>query len=224
MLKDMTYKDKFKMLQPWMANIVESVKKDLKQEHLKQDALFAKKYFLNKNLNKLSVEELTEGYNLAIANESTAEAIAEYISNRWLLKHSEIYHYFEEALQKINPHFNDLVEIEHDQAHALMEEAISHFGAPKTYLFAIINSVVFPKEIYDKLGKRAQEGVQEEEVNQRAAEEQRSLEQIHLSYQQQIARLTDKYEKKLLGLQKKYTVDLDSLKKQLAILQRKLNG
>lgn len=224
MLKDMTYKDKFKILDPWMPSIVDAVKKDLRQEHLKQDMQFAKKYFSNKNIQKLTLDELLEGYRLALAQESMAEALAEYISNRWLLKNSEIYHYFEEQLHRIDPHFNDLVEIEESKAHALMEDAILQFGAPKTYLFSVINSVVFPKNIYDQLGRRAQESVQEEEDNCKIAEEQHSLDMIHQSYQQQIARLTDKYEKKLLGLQKKYTVDVDRLNKQIALLQRKLNA
>lgn len=224
MLKDMTYKDKFKILDPWMPSIVDTVKKDLKQEHLKQDMQFAKKYFSNKNILKLTVEELTDGYRRALAQESMVEALAEYISNRWLLKNSEIYHYFEEQLYRINPKFNDLVEIEADQAHALMEDAILQFGAPKTYLFSVINSVVFPQNIYDQLSLRAQEVVKDEEDNQKIAEEQHSLDMIHQSYQQQIARLTDKYEKKVLGLQKKYTVDVDRLNKQIALLQRKLNA
>jgi hypothetical protein len=224
MLKDMTYKDKFKILDPWMPSIVDAVKKDLKQEHLKQDMQFAKKYFSNKNIQKLTIEELIEGYRSALSQESMGEALAEYISNRWLLKNSEIYHYFEEQLHKIDPQFNDLVEIEGDKAHALMEDAILQFGAPKTYLFSVINSVVFPQKIYDQLQQRAQESVTEEENNQKIAEEQHSLDMIHQSYQQQIARLTDKYEKKLLGLQKKYTVDVDGLKKQVSLLQRKLNG
>ena len=39
-----------------------------------------------------------------------------------------------------------------------------------------------------------------------------------------MARLTDKYEKKLMGLQKKYQLDQEALKKQLAALQRKLQA
>ena len=43
-------------------------------------------------------------------------------------------------------------------------------------------------------------------------------------YDQQITRLTDKYEKKLQGMQKKYIQDIETLKKQITLLQRKLNG
>lgn len=222
MLKDVTYKDKFKLLDQWLQMIVESVKKDLKIEHLKKDWQFAKKYFPNKNIAKLSAEELTEGYKLALNNEETAEALAEFISNRWLLKNTELYHFFEERLQKINPNFNDLVEIEHKQAQSLMEEAVNHFGAPKTYLFSIINSVVFPKEIYDKLSQQAQHTAKEESEQAKVLEEKLSLDAIHQTYQQQIARLTDRYEKKLLGLEKKYHQDVGNLKKQISTLQRKL--
>jgi hypothetical protein len=224
MLKDVAYKEKFKMLDPWMQMIVESVKKDLKNEHLKNDWQFAKKYFANKNIAKLTTEELTEGYRQALANEEAAEALAEYISNRWLLKNTEMYHFFEERLRQINPDFSELVELEKGKANTLMEESISHFGAPKTYMFSVINSVVFPQEIYDKLSKHAQHAAKEEVEHANAMEEKISLQMIHQNYQQQIARLTDKYEKKLLGMQKKYTQDVETLKKQIGTLQRKLNA
>lgn len=224
MLKDVTYKEKFQILDPWMLQIIGSVKKDLKNEHLKNDWQFAKKYFANKNIAKLTTEELTEGYRLAFASEDAGEALAEYISNRWLLKNTEMYHFFEEKLQQINPNFSDLVELEKEKAHTLMEESISHFGAPNTYMFSVINSVVFPKEIYDKLSKQAQHAAKENEIHAQAMEEKMSVDMIHQHYQQQIARLTDKYEKKLLGMQKKYTQDVETLKKQVCTLQRKLNA
>ena len=54
--------------------------------------------------------------------------------------------------------------------------------------------------------------------------EKRSLDDVKTQHALEVARLTDKYEKKLLGFQKKYTQDVEMLKKQLANLQRKLAG
>jgi hypothetical protein len=224
MLKDTTYKEKFVLLQDWLPAIIEAVKKDLKSEHLKQDWQFVKKYFANKNLNKLTAEELVEGYRMALAQEEKSEELAEFISNRWLLKNSEIYYFFEQALSKLNPEFSELEELDQTLSTKLMENSVNEFGAEKTYLFAVINSVVFPKKIYDQLKSHAEKDTRKAKENAIQEAEHKSIEAIHSSYQQQIARLTDKYEKKLQGLQKKYIVDTDALKKQISTLQRKLNG
>lgn len=224
MLKNATYKEKFNLLQDWLPRIIEAVKKDLRNEHLKQDWAFVKKYFANKNLNKLSVEEMVEGYRSALSQEEKAEEIAEFISNRWLLKHTDIYHYFEDALTRINPNFQELDELDHNLSSTLVDQAVGQYGAPNTYLFAVINSVVFPKVIYDKLHHRAKEDMRTAEIEEQQAEEELTLANLHNSYQQQIARLTDKYEKKLQGLQKKYLQDTEALKKQISTLQRKLNA
>lgn len=223
MIKDSTYKEKFVHLKKWMPHIVESVKKDLKNEHLKNDWGFVKNYFPGKNPNKLTAEELAEAYAHAIENSEKAEELAEFVSNRWLLKHSDLYYHFEKELTKITPDFNDLQELDKQKSLELMEGAIPLFGALHTYLFCILNSVVFPKEVYDTLSERAEKSVEMAKMEAKANAEMKSLEDMQRSYEQQIARLTDKYEKKILGLQKKYAIDTDGLKKQIATLQRKLS-
>ena len=45
MLKNITYKDKFAMLQEWMPFIVDAIKRDLRNEHLRNDVAFMKRYF-----------------------------------------------------------------------------------------------------------------------------------------------------------------------------------
>jgi hypothetical protein len=222
MLKNITYKEKFALLKNWMPAIVESVKKDLRTEHLKKDWAFVKQHFPGKNLNKLTSEELAQVYNNVIENSENGEELAEFISNRWLLKHTELYYFFEKELTKISPDFNELEKLEKNQSMEIIEGAIQEFGAPDTYLFSVLNSVVFPKEAYDILAARAETCVKQDEVEAQALAEKQSLEDLQRSYEQQIARLTDKYEKKLSGLQKKYHIDTESFKKQIVALQRKL--
>lgn len=223
MLKDSTYKEKFALLKKWMPIIVDSVKRDLKNEHLKRDWGFVKQYFPGKNPHKLTAEELSEAYTHAIETSENAEDLAEFVSNRWLLKHSDLYYYFEKELIKVSPNFSELEHLEKDISLQIMDNAIQHFGALHTYLFCVLNSVVFPKETYDILGQRAEDSVKAAKIEAAANSELQSFEDMKRSYEQQIARLTDKYEKKILGLQKKYAVDVDALKKQVAQLQRKLN-
>lgn len=222
MLKESTYKDKFAMLQNWMPVIADAIKKDLKNDHLKKDPGFSRLYFPGKNPAKLTSEELAEAYTRAIATEEGAEELAEFISNRWLLKHSDLYYFFEQELGKINPNFNEIKEIDKATATKIMEASVQQFGAVSTYLFCVLNSVVFPEEIYKKLSQDAVKRAEEEKVEAKASEEDASVEAMQRNHEQQIARLTDKYEKKILGLQKKYTIDVEALKKQIANLQRKL--
>lgn len=223
-MKDITYKQKFAMLKNWMPSIVEVLKKDLKNDHLKNDWQFVKRYFTLKNINKLTTEDLAEAYNRAMAEEEKAEELGEFITSRWLIKNSELYNYFEEKLSQINPNFSEIKEIEKQTAQNMMEEAVSQFGAPKTYLFAVLNSVVFPEEIYTHLRKRAQDEASRAEEESKMEMEKMSLDAMKKTYETQLARLEDKYEKKLQGMQKKYTTDIETLKKQVATLQRKLNG
>lgn len=224
MLKEATYKEKFVLLADWLPNIIETIQKDLKNEHLKNDPRFTKTYFNNKNPHKLTTAELTSGYNQALNSEENAEPLGEFIANRWMIRHTDLYHFFEERLRRINPNFTEMTEIEPHAARTLMEDAINEFGARNVYLFSIINSVVFPAQIYEQLRRRAHESAEIERVEAEIQAEKHSIESMQQSHEQQIARLTDKYEKKIQGMQKKYTLDVEALKKQIASLQRQLHG
>lgn len=224
MYKNTTYKEKFTLLKELLPNVIDSVKKDLKNEHLKKDFYFVKKFLGTKNLNKLTTEELTEAYQKAIDDEEKGEELAEFVTSRWLLKNSELYEFFESRLTEISPNFTDLEELSISQAQPLVDNAVSQFGALKTYLFAVLNSVVFPKEIFQKLEQLSQkQDVQEKEQAQLNLEKL-NADTMRKTFTAEMARVTDKYEKKLAGMQKKYIVDMESLKKQISQLQRKLQG
>ena len=66
MSKNATYVQKFALLQNWLPNIIESVKKDLKQEHLRRNPAFIRQYFDVKNLNKIGVESMSRAYGTAL--------------------------------------------------------------------------------------------------------------------------------------------------------------
>lgn len=222
MYKDATYKQKFADLQEWIPLIINVIKKDLRNEHLKKDVFFVKKFLSSKNIHKTTTEDLAEAYTKAIQEEEQGEGLAEFITSRWLLKNSDLYEFFEEQLTQIDPDFSSLVELSPEQATTLIDASNKQFGAPHTYLFSVLNSVVLPEESFRQLRKDAQE-------HQRNFEEESAKEDLKLSedlknknYEREIARLTDKYEKKLTGLQKKYVTDVEKLKKEVAQLQRKL--
>lgn len=223
MLKEATYKEKFQMLKNWMPMMMEVIKKDLKNDHLRKDWGFAKKYFAGKNLNKITNLELIEGYNQAISQDEKGEEIAEYISNCWLLKNSELYHYFEKKLTEVNPNFSEIELLEKAKSEEIAKEAASEFGANNTYIFSVLNSVAFQEADLNQLKTTAEKETAKECKDLEEKEKNQSMEEIVKSYELKTARSTDKYEKKILGLQKKYFLDTEALKKQIASLQAKLS-
>lgn len=222
MHKDTTYKEKIAILAHWLPSIVDTIKKDLKQEHLARDWNFVKQYFPGKNPSKLTIEELSTAYAEAVATGEAGEQLAEFICNRWLLKNSDIYNHFEQELSRRFPNFAELEQIDEPTSKALVAESIKHFGAPSTYQFCVINSVVFPKAVFDELSKKAEKEAEHKHHEEVQNKELKTLEDCKANFEQQIARLTDKYEKKLQGMQKKYHTDVETYKKQIAALQRKL--
>jgi len=222
MNKDATYKEKLALLDEWMPAIIESVKKDLKNEHLKQDFLFVKKYFQGKNLQKIELAEFVQAYRQAIQNEEQGETIAEFIANRWIIKNSDLYHFFEIQLSAISPDFSALEEIESANSAMMIEAAQNEYGALNTYIFAILNSVAFRDEDFQQLNNLAHAEVKKQHETCAVEQERQDLEALKRNHERELARMTDKYEKKLSGLQRKYQNDLEAWKKQVAALQKKL--
>ena len=89
-MQDLNYTQKFALLDEWLEYLLDAVKKDLRNDHLKNDWAFVKKYFGGKNVNKLSSSELAEGYRQALAQEEKAEEDSEFITNHLLFKNSEV--------------------------------------------------------------------------------------------------------------------------------------
>lgn len=224
MSTEMSYKDRLLLLEEWMSEIIDGVKKDIKNEHLKKDYNFCKKYFPGKNFNKLEIQEMANAYKRALREEEAAEAIAEFIVQHWILRNSEIYHFFEENLSKINPDFTAIKELTLEQAELLQAASFREFGGARTYIFAQLNGVAFPPETLKKMAVDASQEKNELEKKAVVEKEIQSLEAMKANHEQEMARLKDKYEKKLIGFQKKYSQDVEMLKKQLANLQRKLTG
>ena len=221
MYKEATYQEKFSLLKQWMPSIIEKVKKDLKNEHLNIDRAFCKKYFMGKNIQQLKNDEIAQAYIQDIGEGNVG--LGEFIASRWLLKNTDLYGFFEEKLKQVNPDFDQLEELSLSQSQEIMQAALAQFGATRTYIFSLLNSVVFIQQVYDELRLLAEN----ENGRQLAVEAENeivhSIEQLRKRYEREIASLTDRYEKKLSGLQKKYNTDTETLKKQIAVLQRKLS-
>ncbi len=221
MQKETTYQEKIRIVEPWLEEIIDVVKKDLKNEHLKADKPFCKKYFLGKNPAQLSVKEMADAYRVDIAQGNVG--LGEFIATRWLLRHTDIYAYFEEKIKGVSEDFEQLDQLPQELSDSLMLSSVKHFGAKKSYLFAIFNSVVFPPTTYSRLKELALQERESTEKEAAAEKIKETVETMQARHVREMTALTDRYEKKLLGMQKKYLNDVAGLKKQIAQLQKKLS-
>jgi hypothetical protein len=216
MILEESYKTKFELLEPWGIEIFQAVKKEIKGEYLPKNPSIMQKYFHKKVVQKLGVEEMAPSFFQEIKEGN--EELGEWICNRWMLKNAEIYHFFAEELSKINPQFDAITSFSEEQERSLMERSLVRFGAARTYIFSLFNAVAFSEGLYAAL--RSQASVQEKVEEAPALEI--NVEELKRKHAEEISRLVDKYEKRLLGVQKKYVLDTEGLKKQIAQLHRKL--
>lgn len=224
MKKDTSYKEKIAQLNDYFLTIIEAVKKDLKNDHLKQDFAFLKQYLSGKNINKIETSEMADAYYRAIQEHEKGESYAEFIANRWILKKSDLYYFFENELSQVNPNFTEIEELEDSIGKALLDKASLSFGSSDLYIFSHLNSVAFSERLLNDLKEKVVKEICAEKMENDLREEKESLEVLKRNHEREMARVTDKFEKKLLGLQRKYHQDVDMLKKQIANLQKKLSS
>lgn len=207
---------KFAKVKLWENEIFQLIRKDIKGEYLRQHPQFVHKHFAKKAVDKLTAEEIINASIQEIADGS--EEFAEWVIARWVMKNAEIYQYFATELVKINPKFDEITEIADESAERIIKEAVMQFGAKRTYLFAVMNSVSFSAKAFELL-KAAAIAQPAPAVQKQEGE---SVEALKAHYETQIQKMTDKYEKRLQGIEKKYIVDTEGLKKQIAQLHKKL--
>ncbi len=148
-----TYAQKFNKLQPFFVAIFTAIKKDLRDEHLRADKGFFKRNFPGKELSKVTVDDLLAVYPILI--ERGYEQIGEFIANRWLLRHLDIYNFFEEQLKHYAEDFDKIVELEEAFARKLLDDAVRNFGPENTYIFSVLNCVAFSMPLMNELRTNA---------------------------------------------------------------------
>lgn len=213
-------KNQFETLQPWLAEILYTLKREIKTEHLSKGPSFYKNYFGNRPLNRLTTEEIVAAYAKELVQGN--EDLGEWIVNRWVFSHGEIYNHFVERLEKIDAQFNEIQALDESQSNQVLEGAIESFGALPTYLFSVLNGVVFPESVFQRLRLAAEKEDRAVKEEQATAASQESLEQMKARYERDIGRLKEKCEDKIAGVMKKYTTEIEALKKQIRALQQRL--
>lgn len=214
------YQVMFQKVDPWLQDILEVVKKDLKQEHLKKDKVFCKKYFLGKGASQVSIEEMVCAYRQEISTGNVG--LAEFIASRWLLKNTDVYGFFEKKLTQLSPDFDQLESLEDSFAQELKQEAQRQFSPTRLYLFSVLNAVTFSEEIFEELREAALEYTKKESEKHAQLKEQEDLEAMRKRFEREMRALSGKFEKKLSGMERKYVRDTEMLKGQIRTLSRKL--
>lgn len=219
MIKEDPYKLKFEKLQPWIVDIFQVIKKDLRNDHLLKNPSFAQKHFPKRGLDKLSNEEFAGAYAKEILEGD--EELGEKVVARWVMKNAELYHFFATELSKINPKFDEIESLTPEVSSFLLNTSVGQFGASATYIFCVMNAVVLAEEPLQKLREAALDE-KAQAVSQDVKQSFESVEVVREHYVKEIRKLTEKYEKRMQGIERKYVQDVDGLKKQISQLHKKL--
>jgi hypothetical protein len=154
MIQEESCQAKFATLLPWLGNIIQEIKKEIKLEYLPRKTALIHKYFTHKSIAKLSTEDLVIAFKQEIENGN--EDLCDWMCNQWVYKYTAVYQFFADFLSKLYPDFETITLIEGEAAQRLMNQSVLRFGAVVTYIFSIFNTVKFPEEIYQKLRQAAE--------------------------------------------------------------------
>lgn len=211
----------FEILRPWIPTILSAIRKEIKTEYLPRQISFCRTHFGHRPLNRLSWEEVIAAFEKELL--SLNEELIEWVVNRWVFRHGDLYQHFVERLRSIHPDFEEIKTLSAEESEKVLLGAEEAFGAPSVYLFSVLNSVVFPPSVFSRLQEAAEKGKVAEDAQERQAEEQQSLAKLVERHQREIRRLEEKYEGKLAGVLKKYAADVEALKRQIRSLQQQLH-
>jgi len=222
MLKETTYQEKIASINPWLVEVVDVVKKDLKQEHLRIDKDFCRRYFLGKGPHQVTSTEMATAYAADIAAGNVG--LGEFIATRWLIKNTDVYDFFANKLQALTPDFDKIPELDPVLGEQLAKEAVGAFGAVRTYLFSVLNFVAFSSHLMEQLRQQAEKETVEGTQKQEELLLEKNLQNLQRRHQREISALMERHEKQLSGLQKKYLKDTELLKEHVRRLQSQLNS
>lgn len=216
----MDMKNQFETIQPWIFEVLAAIKKDIKTDHLPGSPAFMRTHFGNRPLSRLTAEEIYAAYEKDLL--AGDDDLAEWVINHWVFKHGDIYSHFAEHLSRLSEDYSSIEILTEEQSEAILKEAIVRFGALKTYLFAVLNGVVFPEGVFERLRALAVTEEAKKKREEKQEKEQLNLMQLTERYSRDVARLNEKYESKIAGVMKKYTTEVEALKKQIRSLQKQL--
>ena len=210
----------FAKIEAWLPEITAAIKKDIKVDYIPGTPEFHRKYFGNRPLSRIPFEEMQEAFKRELL--AGNEEMAEWVVNRWVFQHGDVYTHFAERMMKVNAEFDQIKEFSVGESEEILQGAIESFGAKAVYLFSVLNQVVFPAGVFDKLRAAAEAEKASAQAVQATAEQTSDLNKLIDRHNREMTRLHEKYEQKVSGVLKKYTTDIEALKSQVRALQKQL--
>ena len=203
------WSDRFSLIAPWFADIIQVIKRDCKSEHLRLDPYFVRKHFGGKPVQYINLEDMRDVYLQQIL--AGNDTLAEFVSNRWVFRHMDVYRFFEKELTKICPKFEQLHNMSEEQAATLINEASQEFGVEKVFCFVVLNEVTLPDQIFERLQQEALDKLAVRQKDEETKAEMGALQKL----QQELDRTKERYEKKIQEMTKRHQKEIELLRKQL---------
>lgn len=212
-VEQQTWAGRFTLLSPWFSDIISSVKRDCKSEHLKLDPGFVRQHFGGMPVQRISLEEMRTVYLQQIL--AGHDRLAEFVANRWLFRNMDVYRFFEESLQKISPEFEKISELTSEQAEQLLKDACQRFGSERVFCFVAINDVALPKADFERLQRQALEELSTRQKGEPADGEEGVEERMRA----EMDRIKERHEKKVAEMTRKHQQEVQRLQKEISQLK-----
>ncbi len=210
----------FTRLQSWLPEITAAIRKDIKVDYLPGSPEFHRKHFGNRPLSRISFEEIQEAFSKELL--AGNEEMAEWVVNRWVFQHGDVYTHFAERMVSINPNFDQIKEFTVAESDQILQGAVESFGAKAVYLFSVLNQVVFPAAVVERLRAAAEKEKASAHATETSTQQTTDLSKLIERHNREMTRLSEKFEQKVSGVLKKYTTDVEALKSQIRALQKQL--
>lgn len=217
MIIESTFKNKFISLGLFSKEVIRDLKKEITKELSKKNSIVQKK------LSGVSIgdgkdEVVDLFFNLVV--EKGDEELGEWLASSWVLKNSPIFKSFHKKISLISADYEKLTGFPTEKEEDLRESSIEEFGAIKTFIFSVLNSVVFSKKSMEDIRIRA-----EEEASDRkeiSLSSNCSVEEAREIFEKEKKKILEKQEHKLLAVIKRHQVEVEGYRKQIGQLQKKL--
>ena len=99
----------FLFVKPWMEGILQSIRKEIRRDHLGSDHQFRKTHFGANSPMKILFEEIVRVYTQELLQGN--EALVAWVINAWVFRHGDLYKHFSERLSEVNPNFSELTSL-----------------------------------------------------------------------------------------------------------------
>ena len=154
MVTGQRYAEKFALLKPFSEEIFKIIKKEIKSEMQGKGSALRKK--LGAASFTTDFKYLTSLITDCILS-GEGEEIGEWVAVVWINKKKDIFTLFHEHLVEVSEDYSELTTLPAPVEEKLIQDSIEKFGAKNTYIFSLLNSVVFSAQALERLENLAKQ-------------------------------------------------------------------